>query len=512
MKHVLSFLIFLLALTANAAEVTYDFTSAVPKAWTSNPAPFGFEATNRGTQYTSNATLTLTGAKDVSKVVIVCSSNIANQNSISVSVGGTKWGTETLAKEANVKKTFSGNATSGNIVVSIERTDKSVYIKSITVTGDVEDSEGGDQGGQGGGNGSTELDPNYTYGEPTTVTYAGETTSNTPYSFIKNNIKVECSTGAQSDTYFGCNAGNSLTFTATKPIKGISINGYVKKDFTASTTAGILACVDASLDAVENDPVVVLLNVDATSVTINCEKQLRCYSVDVYFTSNPDVDIDEGDEGEGGDEDEYTYDWEPKTKTNINVEFTDAEYTDWSEYLGYPYTDIYLFNGSKEQPDYEVELAIFAPSASGTAIAPGTYQVTDDFADGTVQASPGGNDFYDFPSYITTDYEWYQGESDEDSGWFYNTTYYITSGTLTVANDPAGVKITFSGSSYNGSTINLSFTGKPVNLDDEEDIEGVGTIMAQSASATNGKYMGRTGISIRKDGKTYNIRGLRKIQ
>lgn len=505
MKQFLIVIFSLLALSVSAADVTYDFTSSVPTAWTSNPEPFGFETTSRGTQYASSATLTLTGARNVSKVVVVCSSNVAAKNTISVSVAGTSWGSETLSKETNVSKSFSGAAASGNIVVSIDRSEKSVWIKSIIVTGEVDD-QGGGEGGQGGGD-SKELDPNYKYSEPTTITSTGGSSSNVPYSFIKNNIKVECSTGALNDTYFGCNADNTITFTATKPIKGISINGYVKQNFTATATAGTLACVDASDDAVENDPVVVLLDVDANSVTLNCKKQLRCYSIDFYFASNPDVDIDEGGEGEDGN---YTYDWEPTAKTTLSATFTDAEYTDWTDYLGYPYTDIYLFNGSREQPDYEVELAVFASAVSGTVLTPGTYEVTNDYADGTVQASPGGNDFYDYPSYVTTDYEWYEGESQEDSGWYYNTTYYIVSGTLTVAEDPAGVKLTFSGKSYFGSTISLSFTGKAVNLDDEEE-EGVTSVSAGPVAGTDGKHLGRTGITIRKDGKTYSIRGLRKL-
>ena len=80
---------FALSLSAYASEVTYDFTSSIPAGWTASAKPNGFETTgtSRGTQFTTSATLTLAGVKNVTKVVVTCSSNIDSGNSLGVSVG-----------------------------------------------------------------------------------------------------------------------------------------------------------------------------------------------------------------------------------------------------------------------------------------------------------------------------------------------------------------------------------------------------------------------------------------
>lgn len=498
MKHIytsalratMAILLALVSCTLAAKDFTYDFSSSVPSAWTSTPAPFGYETASpaRGTQYTSNATLTLKGMTNVTKVVITCSCNVAGENSIALAVGGSTWGSETLAKESNVEKTFTGAAATGDVVISITRSSKSVYISRVVVTAEDGSTGGGDTGdGDGEKDDDKQLDPSYKYGEPTIVTPSGDLCSNTAYSFVQNNVKVETTTGAQTATYFGCNAGNSITFTATQPIYGIAINGYVKKDFAATTTAGDIVYVDASEDYVEANPVAIIYDINSKSVTIECEKQLRCYSVELYFNDNPDAEIDDPWGDDGG---EYTYEYEPTTASKLNIAFDYLEYADYSELAGYPYTDLYFDNDK-----FILEAAVFQTATPGTAIAPGTYAITDTYDEGTVQASPGGDDYYDYPTYIATDF-------DEEG--YYMTSYYIVSGTLTVANDPAGVKMTLVGKTYYGSTVNATFVGKPVKAGDDSDaIDGI-----EAATKTASGKMVRDGkIVIVKNGRTYNTAG-----
>lgn len=484
---------------AQAEDIVYDFSSAIPSGWTSSVTPNGFETSGyaRGAQFTASGTLTLKGLKDVSKIVILCSCNIDTGNSIAVSVNGKDWGTEALVKETDVEKTFTGAVATGDVVLSLTRGSKSIWIKTVTVTCGTATGGGEGEGGEGGEGGgtTTDLDPSYTYAEPTVVSTPGAVGNNMPYEFVKNNIKVSCTTGAVTDTYFGCNAGATLTFTATKPIKGISIDGYVKKGFDVTVSAGDVEFLSDEETEIEDNPVVVIYDIDAKTVTLNCVKQLRCYNVSFYFEGNPEEEISGGGTG-GGDEGDYNYDYEPDEATTLNITFDEMEYADYSDYFDYAYTDLYFIS-----EDYEMELAVFSPSVSGTALAPGTYQITSDYAEGTVQASPGGDDMYDYPAYIATDFEY----DEEYDAWYYNSAYYIVSGTLTVASDPAGVKMTLKGKTYKGTTVNASFIGQPTKYEEEE--EGIATAKTDDKVPGVVKQIRNNQIIIRQANRTLDLQG-----
>lgn len=466
----------IISVAASAAEVVYDFSTSLPKGWTATTAPLGYETSGseRGTQFNASSTLTLSGVSNVTKVVITCSANAADANTLAVSVGGTTWGTETLAKENNVEKTFTGSSASGNLVIDITRTQKSVYIKKIVITGEVEGSGNDDTTDDG-------LDPNYKYSEPTIIEPTGVTSNNSAYSFVQNNIKVDVLLGGQAVTYFGCNAGSKITFTATKEIKGILINGYVKMGFEATSDNGDIYYVDASEEAVENDPVVAILDIDSKSVTISCEKQMRCYSVEFYFDENPDI-------GTGGDDD-YTYEFEPATPTNLNITFEEIEYQDYTDYLSFPYTDIYLTSD-----DFEMEIAVYAQGAEKTPVAPGVYPITSTYEEGTVQASPGGDDNYDYPTFIATDFEPY--EQDGEITYYYNAAYYIVSGTLTVYEDGS---LKLEGKTYYGSTVNAVY--KP-----SADADAISDVKAEATKTTKTLRNGK--LYLHRGNKEFNAAGV----
>ena len=149
-----------------------------------------------------------------------------------------------------------------------------------------------------------DLDGTYVYSEPTIVMPKDTTLTKKEYAFIHNNILVHCSQGsilkAEEDTdpdeevdnshpaYFNCNAGYELTFTATQPIKGVAIDGFVRKAFNASVDHGTIQYLTDPDANMEGWPALVLLDVNATSVTLFCPKQLRCYEVRVFFHENPE--------------------------------------------------------------------------------------------------------------------------------------------------------------------------------------------------------------------------------
>ena len=152
-----------------------------------------------------------------------------------------------------------------------------------------------------------DLNPDYTYAEPTIVNVPDTQIFKKEYAFIDNNILVHCSLGSivyanvdtEGDTveaaYFGCQATQQLTITATQPIQGIAVNGNVRKAFTATCTSGeIFYCNDPDIE-IAADPVLVIRDINSKTVTINCDKNLSCYGLTVYFAGNPDaVCVEEG--------------------------------------------------------------------------------------------------------------------------------------------------------------------------------------------------------------------------
>ena len=73
---------------------------------------------------------------------------------------------------------------------------------------------------------------------------------------------------------------------ASQPIKGLAIDGLVKKEFSATCDFGTIEYRSEDYE-VEDYPVLVVTDADATSITLTCPKQIRCYEVRVYFLSNP---------------------------------------------------------------------------------------------------------------------------------------------------------------------------------------------------------------------------------
>ena len=130
-----------------------------------------------------------------------------------------------------------------------------------------------------------------------TILPPAETVSGAKYSFEQDGITVSCTKGAiypadyewntSKVDYFGCHANETITFTAESPIKGLVINGFVKKFFSASTNNGTISYLSPEEDDQAADPVIVITDIDANSVSITCAKQLRCFNAVVYFDENP---------------------------------------------------------------------------------------------------------------------------------------------------------------------------------------------------------------------------------
>lgn len=492
-------IILLLALVASIsfakAEASFDFTSSLPKGWTATVAPYGF--TERGAQFTSSSELTLANVSNVKEVTIACYTNSEkdNDNSITVYIGEVSFGTKQLARATDLTLTFSAaEVVSGDLKIVITKVNKkSVYIKTITIDGTYDAGDIEEEDPLEG------LNTDYEYAEPTIIANTENTGSNQAYTFIQNNIKVTCTKGARYETYFSVNAGASLTFTATQPIKAIVVNGYVKKEFEAEASSGEIQYVDASEDEVTAEQVLAVTEVNSNILTITCEKQMQCKSVAIYFTSTPEIHIDDEDDYD------YSFEWEPEEQVTMDVTFDSLAYVDETEFLEYPCTDIKLFD---RQNNYMLNLIVFVSTLgdeSETTILPvGTYPINyvylegDDYAN-TVQASVGGYDDYDFPSYFLTDVTY------DEYGYPYEyVPYYLVSGTLEVIAVEGGGQFDVHATTYNGSTINGTYffgEGEP-NIEDAVDH------VTFDAKAT--KVLRNGQLLIERNGECYSVDGKRR--
>lgn len=484
--------------TMNAEEVTYDFSSSIPSGWSCSVEPNGFEKTGseRGAQFTKSSVLTLSGSKGISKVVVTCSANIDKKNTIAVSVNGTQFGTTAvLAKEANVEKTFTGTATDGDLVLTLTRGDKSIYIKKVVVTC----TEAGNTGGGGTNNDDElgkDLDPEYVYADIVKVVAPTDEFYNKPYTFIQNNIEIKCSKTTHMDGYFSCAANETMSITATQPIVAITINGMVKKNFEATVNNGTLYYASSEETEITQDPVIYIGDINEKSVTLTCLKQLQCKEVTLYFKEAPELDLDELF-GEGGGEG-YSYKYESTEVQTLTPEFDElgilAFNVEMSEEETLPFVNMYFENANQ---DKELLLQFIAEFDANTGVTPGVYPIDTLLAVGHIVASCGGDEDNDYPSYLITDYR-------EDDEYAYWNSFYLVSGTVTVAADPDGVKVVVDAKSYYGSTIQTTYVGPFVDYTSA--IENI-SVDGQNKQdnkvlTTNGKFY------IQRGNLRYNAQGL----
>ena len=277
------------------------------------------------------------------------------------------------------------------------------------------------------------------------------------------------------------------------------MNGYVKKEFEAQASSGEIQYVDASEDEVTAEQVLAVTEVNSNILTLTCEKQMRCYSVAIYFTSTPEIHIDEED---GYD---YSFEWEPEDQVTMNVTFDSLAYLDETEFLEYPCTDIKLFD---RQNNYMLNLIVFVSTLEEeqvTTILPeGTYPINYTYLEGvdyanTVQASVGGYDDYDFPSYFLTDVSY------DEYGYPYEyVPYYLVSGTLEVVAVEGGGRFEVHATTYNGSTIN----GTYIFSEDEQNIGDAVDHVTVGNKAT--KVLRDGQLLIERNGECYSIDGQRR--
>ena len=304
-----------------------------------------------------------------------------------------------------------------------------------------------------------------------TILPPAEIVSKAAYQFEQDGITVSCTQGAiypathewntSGVDYFGCNAGQTITFSTDREIKGLVVNGWVKKFFSATPTSGTIEFLSPDLDDQAGDPVIVVRDIDAQSVSISCDKQLRCYNVVVYFDENPTDTIAGATPPAEGEVFFFDY--------NTSNAIYDPSYTTATRPYNY-----YLYLWDSENEDVYVGLDIYTAEKDNFE---GMYS-TDD---GTMT----GYSFYQF------------GEAYEDYS-------MAVEGAMVINAVDAGYSISGYITCENGNTYNFSFEGT-VLLDEEE--EGVEIVESQKSKVESQKTMQNGILLIERNGKKYDAAG-----
>lgn len=417
--------------SSSVAEQTKDgYTVSLSKAkGSTDPSVY-----DNGVRLYAKNTITITG-QDITKVEVTFAKQGSKPYStLSASVGDLVSGGESSSNDDPKTDIWTGST--NTLVLTLGESGQRL-IRRIVINrsdGEVIDDPMPDPGTVDPIT-PTELDENYVYTDTAfvlTPTLA-EPLTGSAYSFVDNNIKVDCSMGAIFESYFACHAEKDITFTATKEIKGIVIKGFVKKDFSATSSVGNISFATTNnKDGLTADPVVVITDIDSKSVTIHCLKQLRCFEVRVFFAENPEDQIVGG--GSGGEVIELNY--------NAGEAYYYPEYS--IEGLFYNYI-VALWNEANE--DIFVGLDIYTDEEG---VLEGEYS----YGDGSL-----------------SEYAYYQyGAGDEDY-------YFITDGAVTITKEDDE---TYTVSGYitceDGNTYEFSYTGPLPIVEEGDDDEGVENI------------------------------------
>lgn len=149
MKKILSLLLMLFMSIGMFAEtitttIVSQSGSGSVLTWSNENATFSFTTNPGGVQVEQDRGLQMGAGKgtfvltsnqtftDVTAVEILASTNNI-ENKISVSVGETDFGEQSLPKQNNATYTFQNETSSGNIVITINDKVKTVWIKTITI-------------------------------------------------------------------------------------------------------------------------------------------------------------------------------------------------------------------------------------------------------------------------------------------------------------------------------------------------------------------------------------------
>lgn len=242
-----------------------------------------------------NNTITVSSSETLKNIQLVCAkSSASNKEYADLSTNAGKLDSGGVSADKNDWKVDTWTGEAKEVVFTLTGKGQR-RIKQLVVNGDLVEIVDPEQPLPT----ENDLDWSYEYVEPEYIHVPDTQIFHKEYAFIDGNILVHCDSGSivkaskTEDAYFGVMAKQKITFTATQVIKGIAINGNVRKNFSASCDRGFISYLTDENIEMAGDPVLVIRNINDMSVTITCDKNLSCYGARVYFEENPDSINDE---------------------------------------------------------------------------------------------------------------------------------------------------------------------------------------------------------------------------
>lgn len=264
----------------------------------------------------------------------------------------------------------------------------------------------------------------------------------------------------------------TVTNEALVSVTGVSLN---KK--TLQMVVGNTATVTASvLPANASNKSVTWTSSNATTATVSSTgtisakaegvTTITCKTVDGNFTAECYVVVSAVNS-------EYTFSYEPTNATVINYTATELSYSEMPE-------NNCVFAALADNA-HTLNLMYVGSLVNGV-IPQGNYKITSTLQNGTFCYSVGGDDQYDYGSYLATDY---------DSEGYYTSSYYIIAGDIIIgSNNNYTVKVI----SANGTDINVTYNGT-------QDVENISSDIKAAKILRDGQ------ILILRGDKTYTMQG-----
>lgn len=268
----------------------------------------------------------------------------------------------------------------------------------------------------------------------------------------------------------------NVTNDAPVSVTGVSLNKKTLQMVignTATITASVLPANASNKSVTWTSSNTATATVSSTG-TISAKAEgvttITCKTVDGNFTAECYVVVSAANS-------EYTFSYEPTNATVINYTATELSYTEIPE-------NNCVFAALADNA-HTLNLMYVGSLVNGV-IPQGNYKITSTLQNGTFCYSVGGDDQYDYGSYMATDF---------DSEGYYTSAYYIIAGDITIGSkNNYTVKVV----SANGTDINVTYN-------DTQDIEIVPSKTKASKILRNGQ------ILILRGEKVYTIDG-RKVR
>lgn len=229
----------------------------------------------------------------------------------------------------------------------------------------------------------------------------------------------------------------SVTNDAPVSVTGVSLNKKTLQMVignTATVTASVLPANASNKSVTWTSSNTATATVSSTG-TISAKAEgvttITCKTVDGNFTAECYVVVSEANS-------EYTFSYEPTNATVINYTATELSYNEIPE-------NNCVFAALADNA-HTLHLMYVGSLVNGK-IPQGNYKITSTLQNGTFCYSIGGDDQYDYGSYMATDF---------DSEGYYTSAYYIIAGDITIGSkNNYTVKVV----SANGTDINVTYAG-----------------------------------------------------